>query len=100
MGQFVTKPFKSWPNMSQKMTTHCRLTYHLTACSKMQEFLATYEEPSRAINTQLDTIVQKQIAENQMVIESLFKVTMLLGSKDLHFVGIGMTNIGGGQGRI
>ena len=88
MGQFVTKPFKSWANQSQKMTNHGSLAYHLTACTKMQEFLATYKEPSKAINTQLDSQAQKQLEENHIVILSLLKVTMLLGKQDS--VGIGM----------
>ena len=55
--------------------------------TKMYEFLATYEEPSKAINTQLDSQAQKQLEENQLVIESLFKVTMLLRKQGLTFHG-------------
>ena len=87
VGQFVTKPFKSWANQSQKMTNHGSLFYHLMACTKMHEFLATYEEPSKAINTQLGSQAQKQHEENRLVIESLFKVTMLLGKQGLAFRG-------------
>ena len=79
LGQFVTKPFTIWANQSQKMTNHSSLEYHLVACTKMRAFLATYEQPSKAINTQLDNQAQKQLEENQVVVESLFKITMLLG---------------------
>ncbi len=87
LGQFVTKPFKSWANKTQKMSAHTSLGYHLTACTKMREFLATYEHPSQAINTRLDDVAQKQLEENQQVIESLFKIVMLLGKQGLAFRG-------------
>ena len=41
VGQFVTKPFKSWANQSQKMTNHSSLSYYLMACTKLHEILAT-----------------------------------------------------------
>lgn len=43
----------------------------------MQEFLATYEQPSKAINIRLDIQAQKQVEDNKVVVESLFKITML-----------------------
>ena len=87
LGQFVTKPFKSWVNKTQKMTYHGKLDYHLTACTKMSAFLAAYEHPTRAVNTRLDTQAQKQLVDNQHVLESLFKVTLLLGKQGLAFHG-------------
>lgn len=86
-GQFVSKPFKSWVNKTQKMMNHGRLDYHLTACTKMSEFLATYEHPSQAVSTRIDSQVQKQLEDNQCVLESLFKVVMLLGKQGLAFRG-------------
>ena len=53
----------------------------------MKFWLHNYEEPSKAINTQLDSQAQKQLEENRLVIESLFKVTMLLGKQGLAFRG-------------
>ena len=81
LGQFVTKPFKSWANQSQKMANHASLM----SCTKMQEFMATYEQPSTAINTRLDSQAQKQVEDNKVVVESLFKITMLLGKQGLAF---------------
>lgn len=78
-GQFVTTPFKSWVNKTQKMSSHGRLDYHMTACSKMREFLSTYEHPSGAVHTRLDSQLQEQMKRNQTVIESLLKVVLLLG---------------------
>lgn len=86
-GQFVTIPFKSWVNKSQKMASHARLEYHMTSCSKMSEFLSTYEHPSEAVNTRLDSQVQQQLKDNQNVIESLLKVVLLLGKQGLAFRG-------------
>ena len=87
LGQFVTKPFKSRASKTQKMSSHSSLSYHLTACTKMQEFLATHENPAQAVNIRLDNVAQKQLEENQKVIESLFKVVMLLGKQGLAFRG-------------
>ena len=87
LGRFVSKPFKSWASKMQKMTTHCGHDYHLLASSKMQEFLATYENPSGAVNVLIDIQVQKQLEENQKVIESLFKCVMFLGKQGLPFRG-------------
>ena len=75
LGQFVTKPFTTWACKSQKMSNHSSLEYHLVACTKMGAFLATYEQPSKAISIQLDTQAQKQLEENKVVLESLFKIT-------------------------
>ena len=69
------------------MTSHSGLGYHLTACARMHEFLATYEQPSHAINIQLDSQARKQIEENQQVIESLMKIVIPLGKQGLAFHG-------------
>ena len=87
LGQFVTKPFTTWANKSQKMSNHSSLEYHLMACTKMRAFLATFEQPSKAISTQLDSQAQEQLEENKLVLQSLFKVTMLLGKQGLAFRG-------------
>ena len=84
VGRFVNKSFKPW---SQKMTNHGSLAYHLAACTKMHQFLATYEELSKSINTQIVSQAQKQCEENQLVIKSLLKVNMLLGRQALAFRG-------------
>ncbi len=87
LGQFVTKPFKSWTNKTQKMKSHGKLDYHLTACAKMSEFLTAYQQPSHAVNVRLDSQAQKQVEANQCVIESLFKIVLLLGKQGLAFRG-------------
>ena len=86
-GQFVTTPFKSWVSKTQKMSSHGRLDYHMTACSKMREFLSTYETPSAAVHTRLDSQLQEQQKKNLAVIESLLKVVLLLGKQGLAFRG-------------
>lgn len=87
LGQFVTKPFKSWTNKTQKMTNHGKVDYHLTACTKMSEFLAAYEQPSHAATTRLDEQAQKQLEANQHVLDSLFKIVLLLEKQGLPFRG-------------
>ena len=83
LGQFVTKPFKSWVNKTQKMIAHGSSDYHLTAYAKMNQFMSTYENPSEAIDTRLDSQAQRQLEDNQQVIKSLFKVVMLLGKQGI-----------------
>ena len=47
LDQFVTKPFKSCGNTTQN--------YHLTACTRMSEFLAKYN----SVNIMLDSEAKK-----------------------------------------
>lgn len=49
LGQFVTQPFRSWINKTQRMNGHSKLDYHLTAMTNMNEFLVRYENPSQTI---------------------------------------------------
>lgn len=49
----------------------------------MNQFMSTYENPSEAIDTRLDSQAQRQLEDNQQVIESLFKVVMLLGKQGI-----------------
>lgn len=55
------------------------LEYHMTAMTKMSEFIARFEHPSEAIDAQLDKETRKKIEENQKVVESLMKIVMLCG---------------------
>ena len=87
LGSFVTKPFKSWVNRSQKMNSHAQLHYHMTCMAKMNEFVARFEHPSEAIHTKFDNETKKRMEENQKVIESLLKVVMLCGKQGLAFRG-------------
>ena len=70
-------------SMIQKVSSHGSLDYHLTTFTKMRSFLHTYENPSEAVNTSLDSRAQKRLEENQHVLESLFKIVMLLGKQGL-----------------
>jgi len=49
-GKFVTKPFNSWVKRSEKMEKHAKLEYHMTAMTKMSEFIALFEHPLEAID--------------------------------------------------
>lgn len=83
LGQFVKEPFTSWIKMSQKATAHAKNDYHDTAMTKMDEFLARYENPLQAIDTLLDNELKRVMETNPKVIESLFKVVMLCGKQGL-----------------
>lgn len=87
LGQFVTKPFKTWVNKSQKMDAHAKVEYHITAMAKMKEFLARHQNPSQRIDAVLDKEAQKQMEDNQTVVKSLLKVVMLCGKQGLAFRG-------------
>ena len=88
LGQFVTQPFRSWGNKTQKMNGHSKLDYHLTAMTKMSEFLARYKNPSQTISTIFDQAAKDRLVENKQVVESLLEVVLLCGSKGLRFVAI------------
>ena len=49
----------------------------------MDEFLSRFQTPSKAISSQLSSKVQKQLQDNQSVIESLFKITLLCGKQGI-----------------
>ena len=66
---------------------HSKLDYHLTAYVKMSEFLATFEQPPRAVNIRLDNQAQKQLEANRHVLDSLFRIVLLLGKQGLAFRG-------------
>ncbi len=83
LGQFVTKPFKSWASKTQKMDAHAKMDYHMVTLTRMAEFLARFQNPSEAINVMFDKEAQKRMEDNQKVIESLLKIVMLCGKQGL-----------------
>ena len=82
-GQFVTKPFRSWVNKTQKMNAHAAVVYHEAAMTKMHEFVTRYKDPAQSIDTHFDSEAKKRMAMNQKVIESLFEIVMLCGRQGL-----------------
>ena len=82
-GQFVTKPFRSWVNKTQKMNAHAAMAYHEAAMAKMQEFLIRYKHPEQSIDTLFDSEAKKRMAMNQRVVESLFSIIILCGRQGL-----------------
>ena len=87
LGQFVTKPFKSWRKIFQKASAHATKNYHLSSMTRMSEFIAQYENPSRSISTILDSELQRVVETNQKVVESLFKIALLCGRQGLALCG-------------
>lgn len=65
------------------MDAHTKLEYHMTAMTKMSEFVARFEHPSEAIDTQLNKETKERMEENQKVIESLLKIVMLCGKQGI-----------------
>ena len=68
---------------SERASAHARKDFHLTAMTKMDEFLARYENPSHAVHTVLDSEVKWVMESNKNVIESLLKIVMLCGMQGL-----------------
>ena len=83
IGNFVTKPFRAWIKMSEKVGIHAKKDYHLAALSKMDEFIGRYENQSKAIDVMLHTKLMERLEHNQHVIESLLKVVILCGKQGL-----------------
>ena len=83
LGQFVTKPFKSWGKILQKASVHGMKNYHLSSMARMTEFLARYENPSQSISVIMDTELQRLMETNQKVLESLIKLVLLCGKQGL-----------------
>ena len=57
-------PLKHGLRLSAKATTHCKKNYHLLAATKMEEFLARYENPSQTVNTLLDNEAKRRMVNN------------------------------------
>ena len=87
LGKFVTKPFKFWMKMSKKAKTHARKDYHLTAITKMEEFLPWYKKPSQSVDTLVDNEAKRIMETNQKVVESLLKVVILTGKQGIALCG-------------
>ena len=51
--------------------------------TKMTEFIPQYQQPSTTIDMQMQLAAQKRMADNQQVIESLFKVILLCRKQGL-----------------
>ena len=83
LGQFVTKPFKSWGKVLQKASAHGTKSYHLSSMTRMSEFLAHYENPSQSISVIMDREMQRVMDTNQKVLESLIKIVLLCGRQGL-----------------
>lgn len=69
--------------MSEKANAHAKNDYHLFAMTKMDEFLARYEDPSQGINYLFESESKQKIDSNKKVIESLIKVVLLCGKQGL-----------------
>ena len=82
-GWFVTKKFNNWINISQKLDNHSKTDSHVTCLVKMEEYVKRYNDLSKAIDSQCSSKTQKQLKDNQSVIESLFKVVLLCGKQGI-----------------
>ena len=89
-GWFVTKEFNNWINISQKLDNYSKTDSHKTCLVKMEEYVKRYNDPSKAINSQCSSKTQKQLKDNQSVIESLFKVVLLCGKQGIPLRGHGI----------
>ena len=87
LGQFVTSPFKCWTVFSSNANAHAGKNYHRDAMTKMNAFIAGYENPSQTVDTALNREAQHIMESNQKVLESLLKVVMLCGKQGLSLRG-------------
>ena len=65
------------------MECHAKLEYHVTAVSKLTEFVARFQHPSTAIHAQFHTEMQRQMEDNLAVVESLLRIVILCGKQGL-----------------
>lgn len=87
LGQFVTTPFKCWTVFSSNANAHAATNYHRDAMTKMNAFIAGYENPSQTVDTALNREARHIMESNQKVLESLLKVVMLCGKQGLSLRG-------------
>ena len=65
------------------MEAHGKLDYHMTSMTKMSEYVARFQNPSKAIHMQFDRKTQKRMEDNLKVIDSLLRIVMLCGKQGL-----------------
>ena len=79
----MTKPFKSWGKILQKVSAHGTKSYLLSSMTRMTEFLARYENLDRSISVVMDSELQRVMETNQKVLKSLIKIVLLSGKQGL-----------------
>ena len=67
------------------MGAHTKLEYHMTAMTKMSEFVARFEHPSEAIDTQLNKETNGRKPESDRVIAE--DIVMLCGKQGIALCG-------------
>ena len=70
LGQFITSPFKYWTVFSSNANVHAGTNYHRDATTKMNAFIAGYENPSQTADTALSREAQHIMESNKKVLES------------------------------
>ena len=82
-GWFVTKEINNWINISHRLDNHSKTDSRMTCLVKMEEYVKRYNDPSKAIDSQCSSKTQKQLKDNQRILESLFKVVLLCGKQGI-----------------
>lgn len=79
LGNFVTKPFKKFEKISERLKEHLQNKYHRWSQERADAFLRVTQTPGTSIVDQLDDIHKQQVMENRQRLVPILKTIILCG---------------------
>ena len=79
LGNFVTKPFKKFEKIHERIKDHLGNRYHCWSQHRADEFLRVAHTPGSSIVNQLDDVHKQQVLENRQRLVPILKTIILCG---------------------
>lgn len=86
-GILVNKPFSNWVKISTTLKNHSLFSYHLEAVVAADALKTTTENPSKRIDVQTSTTLQRQVERNKHILRQIIRAVIYLGKQGLPFRG-------------
>ena len=79
----VNKSFSNWVKISDTLSRHSKLSYHLDNSAKAESLKSTMENPSSRVDVMTNTLIQHQIKDNKHVLRQIVQAIIFLGKQGL-----------------
>lgn len=79
LGNFVTKPFKKFEKISERIKDHLENRYHRWSQERADQFLRVAQTPGSSVVDQLDDVHKQQVMENRQRLVPILKTIILCG---------------------
>ena len=83
----VNKSFSNWVKISDTLSRHSKLSYHLDNAAKAESLKSTMENPSSRVDVMTNTLIQHQIKDNKYVLRQIVQAIIFLENKVYLFGG-------------